>query len=520
MHRGMSTGQYQAPSAPSSLSVPDISLGGLLLGGALGLGAAASVYWYYLHPEVRRDDGGIPGSRGLPFVGETLRYAAEGPDNFVKRRIAKYKSHIFSTSFLGSKTIVIASSGLLSQVLKNEKAKVKAKWQGPFLKLFGEHSILNVEGRHHKVQREAVLRVTNTDAMNEYAKHFINTFHETLAIWKSMSEKGELIDLQASYSELTFNSNARYLFGESFTQEVVDELRELVSVWKSGFQAIPIMIPGFQYHKAYEAWTRIADIIKEELNRRRSLHEPGRRQDLIDILSQNINPDTGKPYEFEPYLRHQIPTIMFGSLDTTISTELALMVKVSAFPGKLVKVREEVLALVRQKHGDKALPKRLPLSYVELSDAKALPYLHAFVKEALRVCVPATFAQRKAIADFDLTVGDKVFHIFKGDGMIISLKGVADSIEGLKDGLSFRPERFLEPELEQKIIPKNSLVAFGAGLRLCPGKNFAMTQVLTVLATLAYEGMHLRIMNEPKEAYDPTFVFKTPGLAIVEPMDL
>ena len=494
------------------------SIGNLALGSAAALGAAVSIYWYYLHQDVRRDDGGIPGSRGLPFVGETLRYASEGPDEFVTKRVEKYQSPIFSTSFFGSKTIVVASSDLLSQLLKNERTKVKAKWQGPFLKLFGEYSILNVEGQHHKVQREAVLRVTNKKAMESYAQNFAKAFQDVLTSWKSISDKGESIDVEASYTELTFNSNARYLFGEGQSQRAIDELRELFRVWKSGFQSLPVLLPGFQYYTAYKAWGRIADIMKAELEERKANPTPGRRQDLADIFSANINPDTGEPYEFEPYLRHQLPTIMFGSLDTTVSTELGLMLLISQHPHKLLRVRKEVIDFVQRKQGTNKLPKKLSLSYTELTSAKELPYLHAFIQEAMRVHIPGTFNQREAVTDFSLNVGNKVYKIFKGDGMIISIKGIADNIEGLKDKHSFRPERFLEPEAKQNVLKKNSLVPFGAGLRQCPGWNFAMTQVLTIVATLAYEDLTVRFQRTPVPVYDPTLVLKEPAMFMLEPL--
>ena len=65
----------------------------------------------------------------------------------------------------------------------------------------------------------------------------------------------------------------------------------------------------------------------------------------------------------------------------------------------------------------------------------------------------------------------------------------------------FIPERFLS---QSKDIVKNSIQTFGGGLRICPGKQYAMFLMKIVLASL-YNRYDIELANENEK---PAIIYK------------
>lgn len=64
------------------------------------------------------------------------------------------------------------------------------------------------------------------------------------------------------------------------------------------------------------------------------------------------------------------------------------------------------------------------------------------------------------------------------------------------DPYTFRPERFLPPEVNSR--PDNSYLPFSFGPRACVGRNLAMMELLIVVSTLFYR-YEFRLEDPSKE---------------------
>ena len=116
------------------------------------------------------------------------------------------------------------------------------------------------------------------------------------------------------------------------------------------------------------------------------------------------------------------------------------------------------------------------LTYEALND---MPFLHACIKEALRIHPPIIFLMRKLmvdmkICDFDVPTGDVLF--------------TSPALSGrhspnFEDPSTFDPYRWLEPRDEEK-KKKFSFIGFGGGRHICLGEQFGYMQVKTIWSTL------------------------------------
>ena len=117
-----------------------------------------------------------------------------------------------------------------------------------------------------------------------------------------------------------------------------------------------------------------------------------------------------------------------------------------------------------------------PVSLVGHRDA--LPWTRAVVDEALRLYPPAWVLSRRAYGP-DVIGGHEVP---AGTLVIISPWLVHRRNPPWADPLAFRPERFLDPA-----AVRSAYLPFGQGPRLCIGREFALGEMVLVLAELLRE---------------------------------
>lgn len=130
----------------------------------------------------------------------------------------------------------------------------------------------------------------------------------------------------------------------------------------------------------------------------------------------------------------------------------------------------------------------LPASY---SQTRAVPYLEAVIREALRLVPGNMFAQERYVPAGGLTLPDGRF---VPEGTAVGFNAYTmhrnKKIWG-EDAEEFRPERWLqaEEELEETYKARMRLyndcdLSFGAGSRKCIGMNLGMLEVYKTVATL------------------------------------
>uniref|UniRef100_A0AC35GSR9 Cytochrome P450 n=1 Tax=Panagrolaimus sp. PS1159 TaxID=55785 RepID=A0AC35GSR9_9BILA len=140
---------------------------------------------------------------------------------------------------------------------------------------------------------------------------------------------------------------------------------------------------------------------------------------------------------------------------------------------------------------------------IDYNNVKKLEYLERFVKEATRlhpsaylqvICVTTnnsvhffSVTARRAIKPTTLKLSDgSSIHIDRGTCVLPNIPSITQNkkIWG-KDATEFNPDRFLSENSEN--CHPMAYLSFGAGLRICPGKNLAIYETKATLVRLLKE---------------------------------
>ncbi|XP_009628880.1 cytochrome P450 98A2-like isoform X1 [Nicotiana tomentosiformis] len=115
-------------------------------------------------------------------------------------------------------------------------------------------------------------------------------------------------------------------------------------------------------------------------------------------------------------------------------------------------------------------------------DISKLSYLQSVAKESLRLH-PPTPLMLPHMAGASVKVGG--YNIPKGSIVHVNVWALGRDPKVWKDPLQFRPERFIEEDVDMKGHDFR-LLPFGAGRRICPGTNLAINLVTSMLAHLLH----------------------------------
>nr|QFU47831.1 coumaroyl ester 3'-hydroxylase [Morus alba] len=139
------------------------------------------------------------------------------------------------------------------------------------------------------------------------------------------------------------------------------------------------------------------------------------------------------------------------------------------------------------------------------TDFSNLPYLQCVAKEALRLH-PPTPLMLPHRATANVKIGG--YDIPKGSVVHVNVWAVARDPAVWKDPNEFRPERFLEEDVDMRGHDYR-LLPFGAGRRVCPGAQLGINLVTSMLGHLLH---HFR--RSPPEGMKPedTDLAESPGM--------
>jgi coumaroylquinate(coumaroylshikimate) 3'-monooxygenase len=153
------------------------------------------------------------------------------------------------------------------------------------------------------------------------------------------------------------------------------------------------------------------------------------------------------------------------------------------------------------------------------ADFSSLPYLQCVVKEALRLH-PPTPLMLPHRANANVKIGG--YDIPKGTSVHVNVWAIARDPAVWKNPLEFRPERFLEEDVDMKGHDFR-LLPFGAGRRVCPGAQLAINLVTSMLGHLLHhfvwappEGVKMEEIDMSENPGTVTYM-RTPLQAVANP---
>lgn len=215
----------------------------------------------------------------------------------------------------------------------------------------------------------------------------------------------------------------------------------------------------------------ISIFVKERVKQRQQQELSSQQQDFLDVLLDYRGTGKDEPEKLsDSQVTIFLMEMFIAGTDTTSSTTEWAMSELLQNPEQMKRVKAE---LTRVVGANKKLKE---------SDIENLHYLQAIVDETLRLHPPAPILlPRKAVRDTNF-MG---YSIPKDTQVLINNWAIGRDEDIWEDALSFKPERFLDSNINYK-GQNYEFLPFGAGRRICAGLPLAHRMVPLTLGSILH----------------------------------
>lgn len=363
--------------------------------------------------------------------------------------------------------IVTTDPAVIQHVLKTnadnyQKSEIQVKRMGHFL----GKGLLTTHGEAWRTQRRLIQKGFDRKQLEALSEIMQDSLSESLREFDRQICSGP-VDIYPHLMKMTFAMVARSLFGAKLKDadiEVVSQTICTVQEFIVRQTLQPYLNPWFEVSgelRRHEAMRARADGILMGYIKTRRHQAPG--SDLLQTLMDARYSD-GEGMSDELVLSESMQLLVAGH-ETSSNGLSWLLYLLSTHPECLERVRHEFDAVL----GD------APLSF---SDVPKFEFATQVIQEGLRLYPPFWMVDRMAVADD--RVGD--IEIPSGSTVIVFVHGAHHAPRYWENPEHFDPERFAKGK--EKLRPAFTHLPFGGGPRGCIGANYAMLQILMILAQI------------------------------------
>ncbi|RUS75692.1 hypothetical protein EGW08_016558 [Elysia chlorotica] len=440
--------------------------------------AAAAVSWYlykifvapFLSP-LRK----IPGRPYKPFVGNMLEaLGSEAGDN-TTNWMTEYKSRIVRFYyFYGECRVLVADPDIVRHVMITNSRNYKRGSSSP-IKPLVPGFVLLLDGEEHHAVRKLINPAFNAKHMNDFIPIFEETARKLIKLWqKEIYENGgksSEVPAQKHMTMLTLEAVCRCVFGYDINSveepdhagvQSFQRILQRLQIKLSSMLPLQRWLPTKENRQMWADLAFYRSTIGNMIKLKRLKMEEGDKSN--DMLSRLLRAkdEEGRTLD-DKSLFGQIGGFLFAGFETTSMNLTWTLLLLAQHPDVQEKARQEILNVL----GDSD-------QTITAEKLSQLVYLTSVIRESLRLYSPASTVFRRA-AKPDTLGG---YYIPAGTLVGISIGGLHRLPENYEDPLTFRPERFLEPEDKWK----NKFLPFSTGPYMCVGHIFSLTEVKVTLA--------------------------------------
>jgi cytochrome P450 len=329
-------------------------------------------------------------------------------------------------------------------------------------------SLLTAECADWRWQRRAVAPAFRHESLLGFVPTFAACAEKRVETWNRA--RGETLDVAADMTATTFDIILEAVLGGAPGFDSARYLAELDLALKSvpwrAAQAC-LGLPAWLPYPGRARARAAADYGYGEVAKFVAAREaqPSQHMDVLNLLLNARDPETGQRMS-DALAIANLYVFIFAGHETAagvLSWALWLLAKDR-------ESQERLRAEARDVCGERS---------VEAADIENLAFTRQVAQEAMRLFPPAPVIARQARED--TTLGP---YAISKSAVIVAPIWIVHRRKSLWDEPhGFDPDRFA-PE-NQKGRPRCAFMPFGAGPRTCIGMNFAMLEIVTVLATLA-----------------------------------
>ncbi len=368
---------------------------------------------------------------------------------------------------LGLNRYVLNSPELIVEAFTNNAHELI---KGPVydgLKAVVGNGLLTSEGPIHLANRRLAQPAFHRDRIAEYSRSMVEL---TLAHERSWSP-GQQVDMSSEMTALTLTIVGRTLFGTDLSGDASDlghALRKILHVTSRYLALGPALwrYPSPARNQSAQALATMDDVVNRIIAEHRVAGDNGDMLSLLLFAAEDGDAFT------DAQVRDEVMTLVLAGHETTAMTLTWTWMLLANHEDQAQRLREEL---------DAVLAGRPPT----MDDIAQLPRTRAVIAEAIRLYPPIWLYGRRLLSDVEL--GGWVLPA--GANAMVSPFAMHRSPRWWPNAENFQPERWLDAagvfDEHQPGVPRGVWTPFGWGNRKCIGEQFAWTEAMLVIATLA-----------------------------------
>lgn len=419
----------------------------------------------------------------LPILGDLLAVDFTKPVQGLTAHLGRTGNTIFEERLFNVTITALADAAMIEEVnneagWEKHTGRVMAK-----LRPVAGDGLFTAENDEPNWQKahNILMPAFTKSAMMHYHDAMTATISDFLQTWSDRAASGSWIDVTADTNRLTIELIARAGLSHSFDQpgdtgssQVLRAIQRELRYANRRTDAIPLFddLVGFKRKRQHAADTKLIRTHIDELIRNRRRHPTQSGGDILDIMLNKADPDTGQHLD-DDNLINQVLTLLVAGSETSANAIGFALHFLSTHPHIAEQARREIDDIWADRTVQQA----------DFADVAKMRYLRRVIDETLRLwpTAPGYFRQARR----DTTLGNGKYPFRQGDWVLVLLTAAHRSSAWGDDADEFNPDRFLPENLRK--LPQHIYKPFGTGPRACIGRQFAIHEIILTLAAILHQ---------------------------------
>ncbi|MFE1328498.1 cytochrome P450 [Streptomyces sp. NPDC058735] len=405
----------------------------------------------------------IPRAAGsFPLIGHALRLMRDNL-GFIASLRENYGPLVEIVLQPGTRTVVVQDPDLIRTMLVDLAPTLdKGRFFDKMGHILGD-SVVTAAGQEHVGRRRKLQPAFARARIAGYVDVMRDEVTAATGTWRH----GQRLDVHEAMVGLSLDMLTKTVFSAGLDEETFRRLRRDLSVVMTGVGA-RVMLPDWAerlplpFNRRFD---QSRDAVRATVRRtvddlQASGHDGG---DMLSMLLHATDPDSGEPLTPDQ-ICSEILTLAVAGTETTASVLSWVLYELARHPG----IEARVLAELREVLGER------PIAFADLP---RLPYLRRVVDEATRLHHTGWLVTRRTTTEIRL--GE--WTVPAGTELAYCQHALHRDPALFPDPLAFDPDRWLD---SAQPPPTGAFLPFGAGKHKCIGDHFALTELITAVATM------------------------------------
>ncbi|MET9760081.1 cytochrome P450 [Streptomyces sp. NPDC006372] len=405
----------------------------------------------------------IPRAAGsFPLLGHAIQLMRDNL-GFIASLREDYGPLVEITLQPGTRTIVVQDPDLIRTMLVDLAPTLD---KGRFFEKMGHilgDSVVTAAGQEHVRKRRQLQPAFARSEIARYVDIMRNEVTAATDTW----QPGQSLDVREAMVKLSLDMLAKTVFSDSLDEETFRRLRHDLSVVMTGVGA-RIMLPDWAervplpFNRRFnESRDAVRATIHQAVDDLQATgHDTG---DMLSLLLRATDPDTGEPLTTDQ-ICSEILTLAVAGTETTASVLSWILYELARHPDIEARVLDELHEVLGERP-------------IDFADVTQLPYLRRVVTEATRLHHTGWLVTRRTTTEIRL--GE--WTLPAGTELAYCQHALHRDPTLFPNPLAFDPDRWLD---SAQPSPTGAFLPFGAGKHKCIGDHFALTELITAIATI------------------------------------